>query len=58
MKSHDLDSILLINEIEASVNRRESLDEVEARLSFDGSCTDELFGTAKDPKGLGAQRYN
>ncbi len=28
-----------------SVDRRESLDEVEAYLAIDGSCTNELFGT-------------
>ena len=35
MKRHDLDCILRINEREASVDRKESLNEVDARFSID-----------------------
>jgi hypothetical protein len=52
MNHHYLDSILQINESEAFVDHRESLDEVEARLSIDGSCTNELFGTPEIQKAL------
>ncbi len=45
MKRHDLDCILPLNESEAPVDSRESLNEIEARLSIDRSCTNELFGT-------------
>jgi hypothetical protein len=45
MERHNLDSIQQIKESEASVDRRESLDEVEAYLAIDWSCTNELFGT-------------
>ncbi len=45
MKRNDFDSIQQIKESEVSVHSRESLDEVEAYLSIDGSCTNELFGT-------------
>ena len=47
MKSQDLDSIEQVKESEASVGSRESLDEVEAYLATDESCTNELFGTPK-----------
>jgi hypothetical protein len=50
MKRHDLDRILPINESEASVDFRYSLDEVKERLSIDGSCTDEPFGTPEIQK--------
>ncbi len=42
---HDLDRLKRLNEREASVDRRLSLDEVEAMMSFDWSCTNELLGT-------------
>jgi hypothetical protein len=45
MKRHDFDCFQRIRESEASVDHRESLNEVEAYLSIDWSCTDELFGT-------------
>ena len=45
MKRHDFDRIQQIKESEASVDRRESLDEVEAYLAIDGDCTNGLFGT-------------
>ena len=45
MKHHDFDRIQQIKESKASVDSRESLDEVEAHLAIDGSCTNELFGT-------------
>ena len=47
MKRHDLDCIEQVKESEASVGRRESLDEVEAYLATDESYTNELFGTPK-----------
>ncbi len=45
MKRHDLVSIQRVNDSEASVGSRESLDEIKAHVSIDGSCTNELFGT-------------
>ncbi len=45
MQRHDLERIQRIKEREASVGRREILDEVEAYLATDESCTNELFGT-------------
>ncbi len=45
MKRHDFDHIQRIKESEASVDSRESLDEIEAHFSIDWSCTSELFGT-------------
>ncbi len=46
MKRHDFDRIqLLFKESKASVDSRESLNEVEAHFSIDWSCTSELFGT-------------
>ncbi len=50
MKRHDLDCIQQIKESEASVDSRESLDEVEAYLSIDGSCTNELYQKSKSPR--------
>ncbi len=47
MKRHDFECIQQITESEASVDRRDSLDEVEAHLAIDGSCTHELFGFPK-----------
>ncbi len=47
MKRHDLDRIEHVKESEASVGRRESLDEVEAYPATSESCTNELFGTPK-----------
>ncbi len=47
MKRHDLDSIQQVKESKASVGCRESLNEVEAYLVTDESCTNELFGTPK-----------
>jgi hypothetical protein len=46
-KRHDLDSIEQIKASEASSDRRESLDEVEAYLATDGICTNDLFGSPK-----------
>ncbi len=45
LEHHDFDCIQRIKESEASVDSRESLDEVEAHFSIYGSCTSELFGT-------------
>ncbi len=45
MQRHDFECIQQIKERDASVDRRESLYEVIAHLSIDGSCTRELFGT-------------
>ena len=45
MKRHDLDSIEQVKASEASSDRRESLDEVEACLATDGICTNDLFGS-------------
>ena len=45
MKCHDFDHIQQIKESEASVDRRESLDEGKAHFLIDWSCTNELFGT-------------
>ncbi len=45
MKRHDFECIQRIKESEASVDCRGSLDELEAHLAIDGSCTNELFGT-------------
>ncbi len=45
MKRHDFDRIQLIKESEAFVDSGESLDEVEAHFSIDGSCTSKLFRT-------------
>jgi hypothetical protein len=45
LKCHDFDLIQQVKESDASVGSRESLDEVEAHFSIDGSCTRELFGT-------------
>ncbi len=50
MTRHDLDLIRRLNESVASVDCRESLNEVEARTSIDGSCNDELFGTPEIQK--------
>ncbi len=50
MKRHDLDRIRRLNKSEASVDSRESLYEVEARLSIDGNCTIELVGTPEIQK--------
>ncbi len=47
MKRHEFECIQRIKESEASVDSRKSLDEVEAHLAIDGSCTDQLFGTLK-----------
>ena len=47
MKRHDLDSIKQVKASEASSDRRESLDEVEAYLATDGICTNDLFGSPK-----------
>ncbi len=47
MKRHDIERIQRIKESEASVDRRESHDEVETYLAINGSCTNELFGTPK-----------
>ncbi len=49
MKRHDLDSIWQINENEAPVDHRESLNEVETRLSIYGSRT---VGTPEIQKAL------
>ncbi len=45
MKNHDFDCIQQIKESGASVDSRESLDEIAAYLAIDGSCTNELFCT-------------
>ncbi len=45
MKRHNFDRIQRIKESKASVDRRESLNEVEPHFSIDGSCTSELFDT-------------
>ena len=47
MKRHDLDCdcIEQVKASEASSDRRESLDEVEAYLATDGICTNDLFGS-------------
>jgi hypothetical protein len=52
MTHHDLDHLKRLNESEASVDTdsRLSLVEVEARMSMDGSCTDELCGTPEMQK--------
>ena len=45
MKRHDLDRIERVKASEASSDRRESLDEVEAYRATDGICTNDLFGS-------------
>ncbi len=52
MTRHDLDRLKRLNESKESVDSRLSLDEVEARMSIDGSWTDELFGTPEIRKAL------
>ncbi len=47
MKRHDFECIPLIKESEASVDSRESLNNVEAHLAIDWSCTNQLFSTPK-----------
>ena len=47
MKRHDLDSIEQVKESQASVGRRESLDDVEAYLATDVICTNDLFDSPK-----------
>jgi hypothetical protein len=45
MKSHYFECIQQIKESEASVDRRDGLDEVQAHLAIGWSCTNKLFGT-------------
>ena len=45
MKRHYLDCIEQVKASEASSDRRESLNEVEAYLATDGICTNDLFGS-------------
>ncbi len=45
MKRHDHDRIKRVKASEASSNRRESLDEVEAYLVINGIDTNDLFGS-------------
>ncbi len=47
IKRHDLDLMEQVKEIEASLDRRKSLDEVEAYLATDENCTNDLFGSPK-----------
>ncbi len=47
---HDLDHVKRLIESDVSVDHRISLDEIEASMSFNRSCTTELFGTPEIQK--------